>query len=97
MQLELIQSVNPVTPNKGSNAGKPMFIINGKLWAKTEPAKDDTHVCTEIVQGEGANAGKSFTNVIGYSKDIRMSVNDKIALVLAHPAEYSVAIGTLLK
>lgn len=100
MKLELIQSVNPVIPSKGSNAGKQMFVINGKHWAKEEPKNTDTHVCLEDVDGETVDPkhkGKVFTNVIGYSKDSRMTINSKIEMVKAHPAEYSRAIAELLK
>jgi hypothetical protein len=97
MKLELIQSVNPVTPTKGTNAGKPMFVINGKHWSKNEPAKEDTHVCLEDVAGEGEYAGKTFTNVIGYSKDSRMTFADKVGIITAHPEGYSQAIAMLLK
>jgi hypothetical protein len=108
--LELIQSVNPVVPNNGSNAGKQMFVINGKHWSKNEPAKDDTHVCLEEVQVEVSAAvaatdttpavaavTKPYINVLGFSKDIRMSISDKIKTVVGHPEGYSQAIAFLLK
>ncbi len=110
MVLELIQSVNPVVPTKGTNAGKQMFVINGKHWSKTEPAKDDTHVCLEEVQLEVSPAvaatdttlavaavTKQYTNVVGFSKDIRMSIAEKIKTVVGHPEGYSQAIAFLLK
>jgi hypothetical protein len=93
MKLELIQSVNPVIPSKGSNAGKQMFIINGKHWSKTEPQSTDTHVCLEDVEVEG----KTYTNVTGFSKDSRMSIQEKINLLTSNDAGYSMAIATLLK
>jgi|688.fasta_scaffold1196065_1 hypothetical protein len=94
MKLELIQSVNPVTPTKGSNAGKQMFVINGKYWAKIEPSKEDTHICLEdvVVEGKG-----TYTNVTGFSKDSRMCIADKIKTVISHPEGYSQAIAFLLK
>jgi len=110
MNLELIQSVNPVVPSKGSNAGKQMFVINGKHWSKTEPAKDDTHVCLEDVEvvvtpaveatdttPAVAAVTKTYTNVTGFSKDIRMSIAEKIKTVVGHPEGYSQAIAFLLK
>ena len=93
MQLELIQSVNPVTPSKGSNAGKQMYIINGKHWAKVEPKPADTHVCLEEVDVDG----KTYINVVGYSQDIRMDLQSKIKIVTSNDASYSMAIATLLK
>ncbi len=93
MQLELIQSVNPVIPSKGTNAGKQMFVINGKYWSKSEPSKTDTHVCLEDVDVEGT----TYTNVVGFSQDSRMTIQDKIAILTQHDAGYSQAIAMLLK
>ena len=97
MNLELIQSVNPVTPSKGSNAGRAMFVINGKHWSQTEPKRTDTHVCLEEVDGTGDHKGKKFINVIGFSTDTRATISDKIKLVTEHDAAYSLAIASLLK
>lgn len=93
MQLELIQSVNPVIPSKGSNAGKQMYVINGKHWAKVEPKPQDTHVCLEDVDVEGT----TYTNVVGYSQDVRMDLQSKIKIVTSNDAAYSQAIAFLLK
>ena len=93
MKLELIQSVNPVIPTKGTNAGKQMFVINGKHWSKSEPSKTDTHVCLEDVEVGDA----TYTNVVGFSQDARMSIQDKIAILTQHDAGYSQAIAMLLK
>lgn len=95
MKLELIQSVNPVIPSKGSNAGKQMFVVNGKHWSRTEPAKTDTHVCLEDTEPNENNV--VYTNVIGFSQDSRMSINEKIALLTSVDAGYSQAIAMLLK
>lgn len=94
MKLELIASVNPIIPTKGTNAGKQMFVINGKHWSKVEPAQDDTHVCLEDVEVEGKG---TYTNVTGFSKDKRMTIQDKITLLTSHDAGYSMAIATLLR
>lgn len=93
MNLELIQSVNAIIPTKGANAGKQMFVINGKHWSKTEPSREETHVCLEDVEVDG----KTYTNVVGFSKDSRMSINEKIALLTSVDAGYSQAIAMLLK
>jgi hypothetical protein len=93
MKLELIQSVNPVVPSKGSNAGRQMFVINGKHWSRTEPSTTDTHVCLEDADVDG----KTYTNVVGYSRDARMTIQAKIAMVTEHEAGYSMAIASLLK
>ena len=94
MKVELIQSVNPVVPSKGTNAGKQMFIINGKHWSKIEPKTTDTHIVLEDVEVEGKG---TFTNVTGFSSDSRMSIDAKIKLLTSHDASYSQAIAHLLK
>ena len=93
MYLQLIQSVNPIIPSKGTNAGKQMFVINGKHWSRTEPNTTDTHVCLEDVDVDGT----TYTNVIGFSQDSRMSIADKIKTLTQHDAAYSTAIAMLLK
>ena len=93
MQLELIQSVNSVIPTKGTNAGKTMFVINGKHWSKTEPTRQDTHVCLEDVEVDGT----TYVNVVGFSQDSRMSIAEKIATLTQHDAGYAMAIASLLK
>jgi hypothetical protein len=93
MEIELIQSVNPVTPKTGTNAGKQMFVINAKHWSKTEPKAEDTHVCLE----DALVDGKTYTNVVGFSKDSRMSIEDKITFVTMHDPGFSMAIASLLK
>jgi hypothetical protein len=97
MKLELIQSVNPVIPTKGTNAGKQMFVINGLHWSKSEPKPNDTHVCLEEVQGTGENADKKFINVVGFSVDTRQTIESKIKTLTSHDAAYSMAIAALLK
>lgn len=91
--LEKIQSVNPIVPSKGTNAGKTMFVINGVHWSRTEPKREDTHVNLEAVNVDGVD----YINVIGFSMDTRMSIQDKIKLVTEHDAAYSSAIALLLK
>ncbi len=97
MKSEVIISVNPVIPSKGTDSGKQMYLINGTHWSKQKPEDTDTHVVLEEVQGEGEYEGKTFINVVGFSKDIRMSIADKIALIKEHDASYSTAIAMLLK
>jgi hypothetical protein len=93
MQLEAIVSVNPVIPTKGHNAGKQMFVINGKHWSKTEPTREHTHVVLEEVEKEG----KKYLNVTGFSTDTRMNIQDKIKMITSHEAGYAQAIAFLLK
>ena len=93
MKLELIQSVNPIIPSKGSNAGKTMFVINNKHWSRTEPQRTDTHVCLEDAEVDG----KTYTNVVGFSADTRQSIQEKIKMVTSEDAAYATAIAMLLK
>lgn len=92
--LQLIQSVNPTVPTKGTNAGKQMYVINNKYWSRNEPAPEDTHVVLEDVEVEGKG---TFTNVTGFSQDRRMSIDAKIKLLTSHDAGYSMAIASLLR
>lgn len=93
MNLELIKSINPVVPTKGSNTGKQMFVINGKYWSRSEPKVSDTHVVLEDVEVDG----KTYTNVVGFSADTRMDIQSKIKTLTSHDADYSNAIALLLK
>jgi hypothetical protein len=101
MKLELIQSVNPVVPTKGTNAGKQMFVINGKWWHNVEPKREETHVCLEDVEKEveegGQKVKKTYTNVVGYSVDTRQTIQEKIKMVTSYDAAYSMALASLLK
>lgn len=93
MYLELINSVNPVVPQRGTNAGKTMYVINGKRWSKTEPTSQDTHVVLEDVEVDG----KTYTNVTGFSRDSRMDIHSKIKLLTGFEPSYAMAIATLLR
>ena len=93
MNKELIQSVTSATPSKGSNAGKLMFVINAKYWSSVEPKASETHVCLADVVKDG----KTYTNVVGYSRDTCMTIDDKLAKMASYDASYSNAIALLLK
>ena len=100
MKTELILSVQPAVPMKGSNAGKPMFVINGKYWMKSEPKTSETHIITEekkYPDDDVKYPGKTFTNAIGYSADTRMPIAAKIEMLTSHDVGYSQAIAILLK
>lgn len=96
MKTELIQSVSTVVPSKGHNAGRTMYVINGKHWSRTEPTKQDTHVC--LVDSEEKDAdGKPYLNVAGFSQDTRMDINTKFAMITKQDAAYSQALAMLLR
>ena len=93
MNKELISTVQELTPKKGTNAGKKMYLVNGTHWVKSGPTNVDTHICTEEVTKDG----KTYTNVVGFSTDTRMLVQDKLSIIISNPAEYSQALAHLLK
>ena len=96
MKLELIVSCNPIVPTKGTNAGKTMFVINGKHWSKTEPSRADTHVCLEDTTPNAD--GVVYVNVVGFSQDTRMSIDQKLAkLAEAKDGAYAQAYAMLLR
>lgn len=94
---ELIESVRPVVPKKGRNAGKQMFIINGKHFSNFEPKDSDIYVTLVEVEGEGEHKGKTFINVSGFTNDARMELDDKIKVISKYDGVYAQAIAYLLK
>ena len=90
---ELIATCLPRVPAKGTNAGKQMYIVNGKHWSNVEPQVTDTHVCLQDV----VVSGVTYTNVVGFANDARMGIQDKIKLVTGNDAGYAMAIASLLK
>ena len=94
---ELIVSVQSLVPKKGTNASKPMWLVNGKYWVKTQPDARDTHIVTEEVTKNINGVDRTFTNVVGYSTDVRMTIQDKFAMIKQEPPEYSQAFATLLR
>jgi hypothetical protein len=98
MIIKKIISVNTVIPNKGSNAGKTMYVINGEYWHNQEPKPTDTHVVLVEKAGKKKDGTEAtFLNVSGYSMDSRMEIGDKIKTITAHDAGYSQALAFLLK
>ena len=95
MNKELIEAVKPVIPAKGKNAGRQMFVINGSIWANVEPKLSDTHVVWE--NSAPNENGEVFKNVVGFSNDLRMGRDEKLAILTGYDAAYSVAIATLLR
>jgi hypothetical protein len=94
LRTESIMTCVEVIPNKGGNAGKIMYVINGKHWSRTKPADTDNVVVLEYFVTETA----SGWNVNGFNNDARtLSVDQKIAKVTSHDAAYSNAIALLLR
>jgi hypothetical protein len=93
MKKELITAVTTIVPKKGSNVGKKMCLINGKHWSVVEPKADDTHIIVEEVTIKQ----KKYVNVIGFSRDTRLGINDKMELLQSVPSEYASALALLLK
>jgi len=94
LKTESIVTCVEVIPTKGSNAGRQMFVINGKHWSRHKPADTDNTVVLEFATWDGG----SGWNVIGFNQDARvMSIDAKIAKLTAHDAAYSQAIALLLR
>ena len=94
LKSESIVTCVEVIPTKGSNAGKQMFVINGKHWSRHKPADTDNTVVLEFATWDGG----SGWNVIGFNHDARvMSIDAKIAKLTAHDASFSQAIALLLR
>ena len=94
LKSESIVTCVEIIPTKGSNAGKQMFVINGKHWSRHKPADTDNTVVLEFATWDGG----SGWNVIGFNQDARvMSIDAKIAKLTAHDAAYSQAIALLLR
>jgi hypothetical protein len=93
MKKELITAVTTVVPTKGSNAGKKMCVINGKHWSVIEPKADDTHIVLEDVKIKG----KKYVNVVGFSRDTRLTIDVKKELLQSVPEAYADALALLLK
>ena len=94
LKTESIVTCVEVIPTKGSNAGKQMFVINGKHWSRHKPADTDNTVVLEFATWDGG----SGWNVIGFNHDARvMSIDAKIAKLTAHDASFSQAIALLLR
>ena len=94
LRTESIMTCVEVIPNKGGNAGKLMYVINGKHWSRTKPAETDNVVVLEYFVTDTA----SGWNVNGFNNDARtLSVDQKIAKLTSYDASYSNAIALLLR
>ena len=93
MKKELITAVTTVVPKQGSNAGKKMCLINEVHWSVVEPKADDTHIVVQDVTIKG----KKYVNVIGFSRDTRLTIDAKKELLQSVPAAYADALALLLK
>jgi hypothetical protein len=94
LRSETIATCVEVIPSKGSNAGKLMYVINGKHWSRHKPADTDNTVVLEFSTWDGG----SGWNVLGFNLDARtMTIDQKIAKVTSFDASYSNAIALLLK
>ena len=98
MEKIRIESVNEVTPSKGSNAGRKMYVINGEYWSRVEPRRDDVFVCIADVEATGSDGKKhTYTNVVGFEGEERLTKSEKIEMLLSHDASYQQGIAMLLK
>ena len=94
MKTEPITTCVEIIPTKGSNAGRQMFVINGKHWSRHKPSDTDNTVVLEFATWDGG----SGWNVVGFNQDARaLTIDAKIAKLTAHDASYSQAIAMLLR
>lgn len=99
IKTEIIRTCVEIIPRSGSNAGKQMYLINGKHWSRHAPA--DTHNTIVLEYAEWTNADNTIGggfNVVGFNTDSRtLTIDEKISKVTAHDAAYSQALALLLK
>lgn len=94
VRTESIATCVEIIPNKGSNAGKLMYVINGKHWSRHKPTDSDNTLVLEYAEW---STGSGW-NVVGFNHDARtMSIDQKIAKLTSFDAAYSNAIALLLK
>jgi hypothetical protein len=100
LRTESIATCIAVIPTAGSNAGKQMYVINGKHWSRHEPLPTHNTVVLEYVTWKDKRTGLDAFgwNVAGTNVDaFSLTIDQKIAKVVSHDASYSQAIALLLK
>ncbi len=98
-RTEIIRTCVEIIPRSGSNAGRQMYLINGKHWSRHAPAETHNTIVLEYSEWTNADStvGSGF-NVLGFNTDSRtLSIDEKILKVTAHDAAYSQALALLLR
>lgn len=94
VRTETIATCVEIIPTKGANAGRLMYVINGKHWSRQKPSDSDNTVVLEYAEW---TTGSGW-NVVGFNHDARtMTIDQKIAKLTSFDASYSNAIALLLK
>jgi hypothetical protein len=99
IKTEIIRTCVEIIPRSGSNAGKQMYLINGKHWSRHAPADTHNTIVLEYTEWTSADntIGGGF-NVVGFNTDSRtLTIDEKIGKLTAHDAAYSQALAFLLK
>ena len=99
IKTEIIRTCVEIIPRSGSNAGKQMYLINGKHWSRHAPAETHNTIVLEYTEWTNADntIGGGF-NVLGFNTDSRtLTIDEKIGKLTAHDAAYSQALAFLLK
>ena len=100
IRTEHIASWVGVIPTSGTNAGKQMYVINGKHWSRHQPDPSHNTVVLEYVSWKDKRTGLDAYgwNVMGTNVDsLAMSAVQKVALITQHDIGYAQAIAYLLK
>jgi hypothetical protein len=99
IRTESIATCVAIIPSTGSNAGRQMYVINGKHWSRHEPLPTHNTVVLRYDTWKGKDGSAQFgwsvagTNVDAFS----LTIDQKIAKVVSHDASYSQSIALLLK
>ena len=100
VRMEHIRTCVPIIPNKGTNAGRQMFLVNGEYWLRHEP--NPTHNTIVLTYGswvDKTTGEERFGwNVSGTNTDASMmSIDQKIAKITSVDAAYSNALALLMR
>lgn len=99
IKTEMINTCVEIIPTKGSNAGRQMYLINGKHWSRHAPGETHNTIVLEFTtwtNGDGT-LGTGY-NVVGFNTDSRtLSIDQKISKITSFDASYSQALAILLK
>ena len=99
IKTEIIRTCVEIIPRSGTNAGKQMYLVNGKHWSRHAPS--DTHNTIVLEYAEWTNADNTIGggfNVVGFNTDSRtLTIDEKIEKVTSKDAAYSQALALLLK
>jgi hypothetical protein len=99
IRTEPIRTCVAIIPTSGSNAGRQMYVINGTHWTRQEPQPTHNTLVLQYTSWKAKDGSTAFGwNVQGTNVDaFSLTIDQKIAKVVAHDASYSQALALLLK